>query len=263
MAWLRPTLDQWNATIPAISQFVAEQPGRAVGLYVSTMKPIYAGPEGPLPAASLTKIPLAVAALGLLGKSPLIHGQTVADELRLTRYPSILGAFPPGTSLSAETIVGLSLISSDNDCANWLIERLPQDAFSAVCHELGLTQTILGSGFSDDECTAEGRANLMSIRDAISLLRTLHDDARLEPVERLLRDNLRNQRIPGLLEDAFPVAHKTGTLMGVAADIGLLHSSYGSVALAVLSDQQPDVHATSAAIARLAYAVCSELSLVP
>jgi beta-lactamase class A len=63
-----------------------------------------------------------------------------------------------------------------------------------------------------------------------------------------LKNNLRNFRMPLRLPDTLPVAHKTGSLMGVAIDAGIAYGRSVDLAISFLSDHQSDTARTSLSI---------------
>ena len=70
---------------------------------------------------------------------------------------------------------------------------------------------------------------------------------------------MRNTRLPLLLPDDLVVAHKTGTLAAVVNDVGILYGRHVDLAIAVLTDGQPDPPRTNLAIGELARDVWAAL----
>jgi beta-lactamase class A len=64
-----------------------------------------------------------------------------------------------------------------------------------------------------------------------------------------LKNNLRNNRMPALLPDEAAVFHKTGSLDGVANDVGIVQDDKVDFTLAFLTDRQHDPAQTSNDIA--------------
>jgi beta-lactamase class A len=50
----------------------------------------------------------------------------------------------------------------------------------------------------------------------LALLRQLYETECYQPIVQAMRNNLRNTRIPLRLPDTLPIAHKTGSLDGLA-----------------------------------------------
>jgi beta-lactamase class A len=114
-------------------------------------------------------------------------------------------------------------------------------------------------GFADAELGAAGRRNVTTADDQLRLLRRLHAEPRWGPVVTALASSVRNTRLPLLLPDDLVVAHKTGTLAGVANDAGILYGREVDLAVAVLTDGQADPPRTNLAIGELARDVWAAL----
>jgi beta-lactamase class A len=98
-----------------------------------------------------------------------------------------------------------------------------------------------------------------SPRDLLTFFRLLGNGHLLTPDvcekmrEILLRQQV-NDRLPSLLPPATPVAHKTGELVGVRNDAGIVYSPKGAYVIAVLGSGVDEAEATEA-IARLSRSV--------
>jgi beta-lactamase class A len=111
-------------------------------------------------------------------------------------------------------------------------------------------------GFSDDVLSPRGRANVTTARDALLLVRALADDPVAGPA---MRNSLHGLRIPLRLAEDVPVAHKTGTLLGVANDAGVIYGDSTDLAVAFLCDGQPDTAWASIEIGDCVGAIWSAL----
>jgi beta-lactamase class A len=70
-----------------------------------------------------------------------------------------------------------------------------------------------------------------------------------------LQNNLRNNRIPALLPEHVAVIHKTGSLDGVANDVGIVQDDRVAFSVAFLTDRQADTVRASSDIAACALAI--------
>jgi beta-lactamase class A len=93
----------------------------------------------------------------------------------------------------------------------------------------------------------------------VRLLRRLHHEPTWRSVVTALASSVRNTRLPLLLPDELVVAHKTGTLAGVANDAGILYGAHVDLIIAVLTDGQADPPRTNLAIGELARDVWAAL----
>lgn len=213
------------------------------------------------PAASVLKLSLALAVVAgqARGTIDLTESVPVAD-LPTTRYPHILAAFDTDRRLSLAELVRLMLLTSDNGAASYLFERIGPQAVVQVLDRMGCSQTRLACGFSDHEFGVAGYANQTTAQDCIRMLDHVHAHHQHDLIGAGLRNNLRNQRIPLLVDDDVPVLHKTGTLAGVVADIGLIYTSRQVFALAFLTEKQSSVAHTSREIGECVYKLLGEVA---
>ncbi len=103
-------------------------------------------------------------------------------------------------------------------------------------------------GFGDADVGGRGRSNVTTALDVIKMLRGLASQPGHDPILDALRNNLRNTRVPLRLPDTLPIAHKTGSLEGVAHDAGIVYGQRTDLAVAFLSEGQSDTARTSVAI---------------
>jgi beta-lactamase class A len=204
-----------EAAAAALQTFADEAPGRSVAARTLAGPPFTfaANADVPRRAASLAKVPLAIAVLA----SDLDLDASVARaELPAPIGHSVLAAFEVSHRFTWRELVNLLLMTSDNAIEVALRDRVDAPA-----------------------------ADTMTANEALDLVVT----AAADPVlGHALRHNLRDLRIPLGAADGTPVAHKTGTLMGVANDAGVIEGESMHLAIAFLTDEQPDMVMTSYAI---------------
>ncbi len=68
----------------------------------------------------------------------------------------------------------------------------------------------------------------------------------------ILKQQQVNDRIPALLPDDVTVAHKTGNLDEVVHDVGLIYVNSGSVTLVLMTENVPDIDATTRTLQTIA-----------
>jgi len=229
-----------------VRRFVGDDPGRAIIVDVPGRRlSAESAADVVRPGASLLKLLPAIALYRAASQAELGLDYTVTRaELGQTRYPSVLAAFGPHRSLSLREVCALSLITSDNPCAEFLRELLGPDRIGAVAADLGLQETALRVGFSDAKLGEPSLANVTTAREALRLIRHIDDAPELSDLKTYLINNTRNNRIP-LRFDEIPVLHKTGSLAEVVNDVGIVYHPAVSVALAFLCERQPDTAKTS------------------
>lgn len=213
------------------------------------------------PAASVIKLPLVMAVLraARAGAFDLAERVTVA-ELPTTRYASVMTAFGTESTLTVEEVCKLAIITSDNPLAVHLTKRIGKDAVNGLLAELGCSEAAtMAAGFSEDELGPENRANRLTAEDAIRIVEAIHEGPIYRPLERAMENNLRNGRMPALLDEDVIVAHKTGSLDGVVNDVGLASRGEAAFYAAFLTEDQNDVLQTERAIAETTRAILAVL----
>lgn len=131
----------------------------------------------------------------------------------------------PALSLRDHAI--LMVIVSDNTSTNVLIDTLGMQNVNTRMAGLGLTSLKLRRRMIDIEAARRGDENVGSPADVAKLLAAIHrgDGMRKESRDAIIAI-LRKPK-PSALRDAVPssvpVANKTGTLEGVAADAGIVY----------------------------------------
>jgi len=189
-------------------------------------------------AASLLKIPLAMALETLLAKqSP----QRVGDLLDERDDASVLMALDPNRVLAPAEILRLMLSASDTPCARWALRSVGLPAVRAAVRDCGAVDTTV-----DEDVGEPGMlTGTTTARDAVTLLDAALDRTRFPVSAYALEHSIRNSRIPlGATDEDVLVAHKTGTLSGVASDVARLTCRSGAMSIAFLTDSQHDILVT-------------------
>lgn len=210
------------------------------------------------PAASLAKLLIA---------ERVVHSSLDMDEpvsiheLHDTRYPTVVSAFDSGRTLSISEILSLSLVSSDNACADYLLDRLGKQDVDHRARILGLAHTTILSGFRDVDFGQQA-TSLTSAADMATLLLHLYSRREFAGYDRIWRslcNALYNTRIPALLPDEITVAHKTGSLNApvVVHDAGIILIPEMPLLMVVLTqganEQAMDTNREIAEYARAVY----------
>jgi beta-lactamase class A len=212
------------------------------------------------PGASLLKLATVMALEEAHADGDLDAEQPVAvEDLPATRFPTVLRVLDPGHRLSLRELGGVVLATSDNPAADHLLAAVGTDRVARLLAASGCRDTRLEVGFADAELGAAGRRNVTTADDQLRLLRRLHAEPAWRRVVVALSSSVRNTRLPLLLPDDLVVAHKTGTLAGVANDAGILYGRDVDLAIVVLTDGQPHPPRTNLAIGELARDVWAAL----
>ncbi|MFF4811062.1 serine hydrolase [Micromonospora chersina] len=254
--------------------------------------------EIPYPAASLVKVPLAVAVLERIARGELDPAAPVdvAPGRITTPGPTGLSRFRHPARIAVDDLLYLSTSVSDSVAADALFDLVPPTEVAAelrrlridgiaVRHRVGdLTDTPAERLGPDDVHLAHSlaidagtpgqghpvaqldvtRANTGSARAFVDLLHaiwrpTAIHESTAARVRALMGDNLHRQRLaPDLTSDASRWSSKTGTLLHLRHEVGVVdHADGQSYAIAAVTASrvpavaQPGSEATMAHVARI------------
>lgn len=245
--------------------------------------------------ASLVKVPLAVATLERIRVGELDGAARVTVRPGTATGDPGLGRFRHSVRVAVDDLLYLALAVSDNAAADALFALTPPAEVAAVLDGLGvrgitvrhtigeLSATVarhLGPGdvhyahFLASEAGTAGRghripqldvtrANSGSARAYVDLLQALWTPSRIDPdvaarVRELMGANLLRQRLaPDFASDAARWSSKTGTLLNLRHEIGVVeHADGQAFAVAALTESrvpaadQPEAEAVMAHVAR-------------
>ena len=194
------------------------------------------------PAASLLKIPLALAAERALATGLVDGAAAVApSHVRSQDQPGVLHTLVSDPRLSPADLLGLAVALSDNDSASWWLGQVGLGRVQDVLDELGCNDTRIQPA---------GRAGVgpltgtTTATDVIKMLAAVRDD-RYPLTAGAMSHCLNASRIPlGATDSDVAVAHKTGSLPGVAHDAAILEADAGTMLAVFLSEGQHDTLVT-------------------
>ncbi|MBI3924878.1 MAG: serine hydrolase [Armatimonadetes bacterium] len=221
-----------------------------------------AGGEDLFPAASVIKILILMEAYRRAAAGELsLEARIRLEEEHLVGGAGVLLELHAGLELTVEDLCRLMIVVSDNTASNLLLDLVGEDSVNALCRQLGLTRTRLGRRFMETP-TGE-RENTMSPCDAVRCLEVLWRSELLDAewshrALEILRRQQYREKIPRMLPEELPVAHKTGELEGVRHDAALVESSPGPYLLAVFTRDGGDPWEVDLGIARLSR-LCHDL----
>ena len=231
----------------ALADYAAE-PGRSALVRISAGDRTWEGgiaADAVHPAASLLKLAVAIAAEEAIANGSL-DGTRRISVAELGAAPgdrSVLDLLDPARDVSVAELLGLMLGASDNPCTRRLVELLGLARVTDVVARLDCAATAV---WADAEFGVGGTT---TCRDALTLLAAASDPARHPASARALRHSIRNSRIPlGATEDDIRIAHKTGTLTGLAHDVAVLECVGGTAQIAFLTESQHDTLVTGYAM---------------
>jgi beta-lactamase class A len=192
---------------------------------------LFLNPDEILPQASSIKI----AVLAELyhqhqeGKLKLEDPYTV-NAGDLVPDSNIMGGLTPGvTRVTNRDLATMMIAVSDNSATNVLIDRVGMENVNAFLERLGLHQVRLRRKMMDLKAAGEGRENVATPREMMTLLDALF---RNKVLNQVLTDDFfkmlatpKDSWIPRYLPENLKIANKPGTLEGVRTDSGVIFGS--------------------------------------
>jgi beta-lactamase class A len=148
------------------------------------------------------------------------------------------------------------IVLSDNTATNMILQRFTADSVNAYLDRIGIKTTrslrkILGSGANASGWSAAGRLpenrkygiGVSTPRDMVTILERLERGEIVSPeaskgilaILKRCQDNTGIRRRMGGLT----VANKTGALDALRADVGIVYSPGGRIAMAITVDDMP------------------------
>jgi len=160
------------------------------------------------------------------GKLKLTDLYTVQSS-DLVQDSDIMNGLTPGvTRVTLRDLATMMVAVSDNSAANVLIDRVGMQNVNAMLDSLGLTHTCLRRKMMDLEATKQGRENISTPREMMTLLEAIYHGKVLNKEStadffKILSTN-KDSWIPRDLPAGLKVANKPGSLEAVRNDSGIV-----------------------------------------
>ena len=226
----------WNRLGQAISHAESNLDG-VMGVAIedlSTGQKFLLHSEEVFPQASSIKIAILLelyhqaqlSAHGATGKARLTDFYTV-QTADLVPDSDILAGLTPGvTRLTNLDLATMMVAVSDNSATNILIDRVGMENVNALLDSLGLKHTRLLRKMMDLKAAAEGRENVSTPGEMMSLLENVYQGKVLDKdmTEEFLKvlSTHKDSWIPRDLPADLRIANKPGSLEGVRNDSGIV-----------------------------------------
>ena len=226
-------------------------------------------PDEVFPQASSIKIAMLAelyhqaeqSAAGVAGKARLGDSYTVraAD---MVQDSDILGGLTPGvTQVTNRDLATMVVAVSDNGATNVLIDRVGMANVNALMESLGLKHTQLRRKMMDLKAATEGRENVSTPREMMTLLERLYRGKVVK--EPLLADFFtmlathKDSWLPRNLPEGIRIANKPGSLEGVRNDTGIVFLKNRPYVISVMCTYLANERAGEEAISAISAAAYS------
>jgi beta-lactamase class A len=163
---------------------------------------------------------------GQTGKVRLTDLYTMQSS-DLVADSDIMGGLTPGvTRITNRDLATMMVAVSDNSATNVLIDHLGMDNVNALLDSLGLPNTRLRRKMMDIKAAAEGRENISTPQEMMTLLEKIYQGKVLN--KEMTADFFKvlsthkDSWIPRDLPDGLQIANKPGELEGVRNDSGIV-----------------------------------------
>jgi beta-lactamase class A len=167
-----------------------------------------------------------LSAQGASGKGKFTDLYTVraAD---LVQDSDIMGGLTPGvTQITNRDLATMMVAVSDNSATNVLIDRLGMENINALLDSLGLHNTRLRRKMMDVKAAAEGRENISTPQEMLTLLEKIYQGKVLDKEMTAdffkMLSTHKDSFIPRDLPDGLQIANKPGELEAVRNDSGIV-----------------------------------------
>ncbi len=203
-----------------------------------------------LPAASTIKLPILIALFqDVDARTVQLTEKLTLDKQSIVGGAGDLQALPPGTQVSILDAATKMMTISDNTATNLLIERLGgATALNRRFRNWGLNTTAINRPLPD----LEGK-NVTTARELTRLMLAITDrrrlpdrgdnqivsDASRSQIWEIMSNTRRNTMLPKGLGAGAKIAHKTGDIGSIIADVGTIELPTGKKYLATAIVKRP------------------------
>ncbi|HZS26215.1 MAG TPA: serine hydrolase [Candidatus Angelobacter sp.] len=190
------------------------------------------------------------------GKLKLADEYVVRKEDLVAGSDIMLGLTPGVTRLTLRDLATMMVAVSDNSATNVLIGRVGMENVNAMLDSFGLHVTRLRRQMMDLKAADEGRENVSTPREMMTLLETIYTGKLLNKEMtadflKMLSTHKESSMLQGLPDDAV-AANKPGELEAVRNDSGIVMVKNRPYILCVMTAYLKDEKDGSAAIRKIA-----------
>lgn len=200
--------------------------------------------------ASVIKVAVMAAAFDQKQKGLLSFDEFLKlNDNNKTWGSGILQYYRTGTSLKVKELINLMITISDNTATNMLMERLGMDYINDFLQANRATKTSVVD--KTLLCKIPGKYNLSTPNDMLCLLEQIYKGKLIskeasDDMISIMEKQKSKWGIPRYLPSKLTVANKTGSLLGIRNDVGLVYGDDGDYAVVIFTRNMPsNYHAAS------------------
>jgi beta-lactamase class A len=196
-----------------------------------------------------------LAMAGTPGKAKLTDLYTV-DSKDLVQDSDIMNGLTPGiTRITNRDLATMMVAVSDNSATNVLIDRVGMNNVNALLDSLGLTHTRLRRKMMDVKAASEGRENISTPREMMTLLEQIYRGKVLnkETTDDFFKmlSTHKSSPISRDLPEGLQMADKPGELEAVRTDSGIIFADNRPYVISVMTTYLHDERDGVEAIAKI------------
>ena len=188
-----------------------------------------------------------------------LNDMYTVEQFDLVPDSDIMGGLTPGvTKITLRGLATMMVAVSDNSATNVLIDRVGMENVNALMDSLGLTHTRLRRKMMDLKAASEGRENVSTPREMMTLLEAIYRGKLLnkgmtDDFLKILSTH-KDSWIPRILPDDLRVADKPGSLEGVRTDSGIVFAKNRPFVICVMTTYLRNEREGEEAISKIALA---------
>ena len=199
-----------------------------------------------------------ISAGGASGKAKLTDPYVV-NQKDLVQDSDIMSGLTPGvTRVTNRDLATMMIAVSDNSAANVLIDRVGMENVNALLDSLGLAHTRLRRKMMDLKAASEGRENISTPREMMTLLEQIYRGKVLnkEMTDDFLKmlSTHKYSAVSRDLPEGVRSADKPGELEGVRTDSGIVFAANRPYVISVMTSYLHNEPDGAEAIARISLA---------
>jgi beta-lactamase class A len=165
------------------------------------------------------------------------------------------------TQITLRDLATMMIAVSDNSATNVLIDKVGMQNVNAMLAAQGLKQTRLQRKMMDLNAAKQGRENISTPREMMTLLARIHQgkllNGEMTAAFFQMLATSKHSPIRSAVPEEIVSADKPGELEGVRADSGVVFATNRPFVIAVMTTYDRDEEAANAAIGRIAGAAYS------